>query len=108
MRLQLYRNGRLWSIQRRYRHFEKLLKDLKKENPNIKDILPSFPQKRWFEAKRWFNRLVYLMSAPLLPLILMSYRRFEDNYSFDRQIALQTFLRSLIKIAEVLKGMMII
>lgn len=77
--IQCWYGGKLWTVQRRYRHFEALHKELESElSVKTSQInLPALPKKRWFEKQRWINR-------------------FDNSYSFHRRMALQCYIRSLL------------
>jgi hypothetical protein len=83
--IRCWASGRSWIIERRYRHFEALHKDILKEMKskyseyNIDDIeLPSLPTKRWFESQRWLNK-------------------YDADYIENRKLQLQDYLRQLLK-----------
>lgn len=76
--IEIFRGGRLWTVIKRYRHFEKLSRDLRKENEMFLLDLPNLPHKRWFAKQRWLNR-------------------FDENFTLERRIALQEYLRFILK-----------
>lgn len=62
----------IFPIQRRYKQFEALHADMKKENRDYE--LPHLPTKRWFKTNKW-----------------------DDDYHIDRRFALQLYLRIMAK-----------
>lgn len=82
--IRCWAGGRSWILERRYRHFEALHKDILKEMRakygdyyNVDD-LPSLPTKRWFERQRWLNK-------------------YDADYIENRKQQLQDYLRQLLR-----------
>lgn len=63
----------IFPIHKRYKQFEALQKDMKKENKDYE--LPHLPKKRWFKTNKW-----------------------DDDYHIDRRFALQLYLRLMVKL----------
>ena len=79
--IRCWASGRSWILERRYRHFEALHKDLIKElteSYGHHDYLPELPVKRWFEKQRWINK-------------------YDAEYIHNRKLQLQEYLRNLLR-----------
>ena len=79
--IRCWASGRSWILERRYRHFEALHKDLFKElteSYGHHDYLPELPVKRWFEKQRWINK-------------------YDAEYIHNRKLQLQEYLRNLLR-----------
>jgi len=79
--VQLIFRGFHWSITKRYRDFENFHKQICAETEDAHTLIPELPKKRWFERQRWLNR-------------------FDETYSRNRRIALQSYLRTVLRTFE--------
>ena len=67
--IDVWQDGFHWISRKRYSDFEALNKNLISEMGGSFPSLPHLPQKRWFESKRWLNRLVLkFLNTQLSPL----------------------------------------
>ena len=100
--------GREWVFVKRYRDFESLHNQLLKESSNseIKRHIPNLPQKRWFETGRWINRYAacipriffIIMYVCMYCILLYVFCRHDKEYGMERRLALEEYLRALVKI----------
>jgi hypothetical protein len=75
-------------LLRRFRQFESLTSDLKKEALIASSSLPELPKKRWLSgaiAKRWINR-------------------WDEDFQYERRVRLQDYLRSLLRLPPLVHG----
>mmetsp|Transcript_5225 Transcript_5225/g.5346 ORF Transcript_5225/g.5346 Transcript_5225/m.5346 type:complete len:196 (-) Transcript_5225:290-877(-) len=77
--LDLYQDGRAWTIKRRYREFCDFHDRLLTEDWIEPSRLPQLPAKRWLEMKRWVDR-------------------FDEVYTTRRRLRLQEYIRAIIRI----------
>lgn len=77
--VQIWQNGSLWTVRKRYRDFEQLHNLLLMQFVDFKNELPELPKKRWFQSQRWLNRN-------------------DPAYELKRLLDLQNYLRMLIRV----------
>lgn len=75
-------------LLRRFRQFESLSADVKKEALVASASMPELPKKRWLSgaiARRWINR-------------------WDEEFQYERRVRLQDYLRSLLRLPPLVHG----